>query len=172
MLELLKRNQINWDPDSPPGLEFLFEARVKLHLPAMDIGALCDGSRVIFHVKGGTFEGPVLRGRVVPNSGADWIRIRPDGTGMMDVRFCLETEDNALLYLQWQGRFWSAPEDAEYMFDVEKADDPAGAWRYYFRAAPIFETSDPRYAWLNNIVAVTKSRTGDGGPIHRFFVVT
>lgn len=29
----------------------------------------------------------------------------------------------------------------------------------------------PRYAWLNNIVAVTKSRTGDGEPIHRVFAV-
>ncbi|MAN62938.1 MAG: hypothetical protein CMI60_13445 [Parvibaculum sp.] len=172
MHEILKSNEADWDADSPPGLEFLFEARVKLHLPAMDVGSMSDGNRVIFLVKGGTFEGPHLRGRVVPDSGADWIRIRPDGSGLLDVRFCLETHDNALLYLQWQGRFWSEPEDAEYAFDVEKADDPGGAWRYYFRAAPLFETSDTRYAWLNNIITVTKSRTGDGGPIHRCFAVT
>ncbi len=172
MLDILKSNQADWDADSPPGLEFLFEARVKLHLPAMETGAMSDGNRVIFFVKGGTFEGPHLRGRVVPDAGADWIRIRPDGTGVLDVRFCLETHDNALIYAYWQGRTWSAPEDAEYAFDVEKPDDPAGAWRYYFRAAPLFETGDPRYAWLNNIVAVSKSRTGDGGPIHRCFAVT
>ena len=41
------------------------------------------GNRVIFQVKGGTFEGPHLRGRVVPDSGADWVRIRPDGTGVL-----------------------------------------------------------------------------------------
>ena len=87
------------------------------------------------------------------------------------MRFCLETHDNALLYVTWQGRTWSAPEDAEYAFDVEKPDDPAGAWRYYFRAAPLFETGDARYAWLNNVIAVTKSRTGDGGPIHRVYAV-
>ena len=50
-------------------------------------------------------------------------------------------------------------------------DDPAGAHRDYFRAAPEFETADPRYGFLNNIVAVTKSRTGDGGVIHRVFMV-
>ncbi len=172
MLDALKLNDADWDADSPPGLEFLFEARVQLHLPAMEVGEMSDGSRVIFRVKGGTFDGPHLRGRVVPDSGADWIRIRPDGSGLLDVRFCLETHDNALLYVYWQGRFWSAPEDAEYAFDVEKPDDPAGAWRYYFRTAPLFETSDPRYKWLNNIVSVTKSRTGDGGPIHRCFAVT
>ena len=160
-----------WDADSPPELEFLFEARVQLHLPPLDAGPTPDGRRVIFRVAGGTFDGPHLRGRVVPDAGADWVRIRPDGTGVLDVRFALETDDGALLYAYWQGRFWSAPEDAAYALDLEKPDDPAGAWRYYFRAAPLFETGEPRYAWLNNIVAVTKSRTGDGGPIHRVFAI-
>lgn len=160
-----------WDANGPPELEFLFEARVQLHLPPLDVGPTPDGNRLVFLVKGGTFEGPHLRGRVVPDAGADWVRIRPDGTGVLDVRFSLETHDNALLYVHWQGRFWSAPEDAEYATDLEKPDDPAGAWRYYFRAAPQFETGDPRYAWLNNVIAVSKSRTGDGGPIHRVFAV-
>ena len=160
-----------WDAEAPPNLEFLFEARVQLHLPPMNVGPTPDGQRVIFLVSGGTFEGPHLRGRVVPDAGADWVRIRPDGTSVLDVRFGLETHDNALIYVHWQGRFWSAPEDAEYAVDVTKPDDPAGAWRYYFRTAPFFETGDPRYGWLNNIVAVTKSRTGDGGPIHRAYAV-
>ena len=160
-----------WDANSPPELEFLFEARIQLHLPPIDVGLTPEGTRRIFVVKGGTFEGPHLRGRVVPDAGADWVRIRPDGTGVLDVRFCLETDDKAMLYVYWQGRFWSAPEDADYATDLEKPDDPAGAWRYYFRAAPQFETGDPRYAWLNNVIAVTKSRTGDGGPIHRVFAV-
>jgi hypothetical protein len=34
-----------------------------------------------------------------------------------------------------------------------------------------FETGDGRYAWLNNIVSFTRSRTGDGGVIHRFYAV-
>lgn len=169
--QLAKPNAADWDANSPPELEFLFEARVKLHLPPMDVGKTSDGQRVIFLVKGGTFEGPQLRGRVVPDSGADWVRIRQDGTGVLDVRFCLETHDKALLYLHWHGRFASAPEHAKYATDLEKKDDPAGAWRYYFRTAPQFETADPRYAWLNNVIAVSKSRTGDGGPIHRVFAV-
>ncbi|GAB5415660.1 MAG: DUF3237 domain-containing protein [Congregibacter sp.] len=172
MLRSLLATPENWDANTPPDLKLLFEARVQLHLPAMQVGPLSDGERMIYLIKGGTFEGPELSGRVVPDSGADWIRLRPDGSAALDVRFCLETNDNALLYVHWQGRCWCAPEDAEYAFDVEKPDDPAGAWRYYFRAAPQFETGDPRYAWLNNIIAVTKSRTGDGGPIHRVFAVT
>ena len=171
MLDILNHNRANWDADRAPDLEFLFEARVQLHLPAMDLGAVPDGNRIIFFVKGGRVEGPHLNGRVVPDGGADWIRIRPDGVGLLDVRFCLETEDNALIFVHWQGRSWSKPEDADYAYDVTKTDDPGGAWRYYFRTAPLFETSDPRYAWLNDIVAVSKSRTGDGGPIHRVYAV-
>lgn len=171
MLESLKSGPESWDAESPPEMAFLFEARVQLHLPPMDVGAMAEGQRVIYLIKGGEFSGPELQGRVVPDAGADWIRIRPDGSGILDVRFCLETHDGAMIYAYWQGRVWCEPEDAEYAFDVEKPDDPAGAWRYYFRAAPFFETGDSRYAWLNNIVTVTKSRTGNGGPIHRVFAV-
>jgi Protein of unknown function (DUF3237) len=106
-----------------------------------------------------------------PNSGGDWVRVRPDGSSHLDVRFCLETHDSALLYLHWHGRFHAPPEHLDYALDLEKPDDPAGAGRYYFRTAPEFETADPRYAWLNGIVAVSKSRTGGGGVIHRVFEV-
>lgn len=167
----MKPGAAEWDANGPPDLEFLFEARVQLHLPATSVGQMPEGQRVIFLIKGGTFEGPRLRGRVVPDTGADWVLIRPNGTSHLDVRFCLETHDGAWIYLHWQGRFWSAPEDAEYALDITKPDDPAGAWRYYFRAAPQFETGDARYAWLNDMMAVTKSRTGDGCAIHRVFAV-
>lgn len=159
------------DPLYPPDLAFLFEARVQLHLPPLDVGPTLDGHRAIYFVKGGVFEGPALRGTVVPDGGADWVRVRPDGSSHLDVRFCLQTDDGAILYLHWRGRFWAPPEDLDYALDLEKPDDPAGANRYYFRTSPEFETGDPRYAWLNNIVAVTRSRTGGGGVVHRVYAV-
>lgn len=158
-------------PLSAPDLEFLFEARVKLQLPALDVGPTPDGRRAIYLVKEGVFKGPLLHGIVGPDSGADWVRVRPDGSSHLDVRFCLNTHDGAILYLHWRGRFWAPPEDREYALDLAKPDDPAGANRYYFRSAPEFETGDPRYLWLNNIVAITRSRTGDGGVIHRVYAV-
>ena len=33
----------------------------------------------------------------------------------------------------------------------------------YWVVAPILETGDPHYAWLNNIVAVAEGRLGPGG---------
>ncbi len=151
--------------------EFLFEARVVLYNPPVDVGAGPEGHRKIYFVESGTFDGPKLRGRVIPNSGADWARVRSDGASHLDVRFCLETDDGAIIYAHWHGRFTTSPENLEYALDFAKPDDPQGADRYYFRTSPEFETGDERYAWLNNIVAVTKSRTGNGGVIHRVFAI-
>jgi len=58
-----------------------------------------------------------------------------------------------------------------YALDFAKPDDVLGAQRYYFRASPRFEVADERYAWLNGLLSVTKSRTGDGGVIHRVFAI-
>ena len=146
---------------------FLFEARVRIDPTPIAIGPTPEGERAIYRVLGGTFDGPAMRGRVVPDSGADWVRVRADGAFHLDVRFCLETDDGAMLYLHWNGRFHAPAEHLEYAMDQAKPDDPAGADRYYFRTAPQFETADDRYAWLNNVIAVSMSRTGDGGVIHR-----
>ncbi len=150
--------------------EFLFEARVALGDP-MHVGATPDGHRMIVPVEGGRFEGPGLSGRVLPSAGADWARIRSDGVGALDVRMTLATDEGALIYVHWHGLMAFEAEDQAYALDFAKPDDPEGAARYYFRAAPRFETADPELAWLNRILAVTCSRTGGGGVVHRVFAV-
>jgi hypothetical protein len=106
--------------------EFLFEARVTLTAP-LNIGATPEGQRGIFFVAGGRFEGPRLSGEVIPMSGADWSRIRPDGSGALDVRMCLRTSDDALMYVHWHGVMRAEPDQLAYALDFAKADDPAGA---------------------------------------------
>lgn len=150
--------------------EFLFEARVAL-AEAIHVGPTPEGYRMIVNVAGGRFEGPKLKGEVLPMSGADWSRIRSDGSGALDVRMCFKTGDGALIYVHWHGLMVFADENRDYALDFAKADDPPGAARYYFRTSPQFETGDPRYAWLNKIISVSKSRTGGGGVIHRVFAV-
>ncbi len=150
--------------------EFLFEARIPLHAP-IDAGQTPEGRRMIFLVREGSFNGPKLKGRVIPMSGADWARIRPDGSGALDVRMCLKTDDGAVIFVHWHGIMAATPQNRDYALDFEKPDDPAGAGRYYFRTSPRFETGDERYYWLNNLVCVSKSRTGDSGVIHRVFAV-
>ena len=46
-------------------------------------------------ITGGTFEGPRLKGKVLP--GADWQIVRPDGVLELEARYALETDDGALI---------------------------------------------------------------------------
>ena len=151
--------------------EFLFEIKIPLQ-PPMDLGSTPDGRRMIFMARSGKFEGPRLKGIVIPMSGGDWSRVRADGSGVLDVRLTLQTDDDALILMTYGGRMVASQENFAYALDFTKPDDPKGAQeRYYFRTNPVFETGDERYAWLNGIISVGKGRTGDGGVIYEVFEV-
>ncbi|MEM9453145.1 MAG: DUF3237 domain-containing protein [Myxococcota bacterium] len=151
--------------------EFLFEIKIPLQ-PPMDLGSTPGGHRMIFMALSGTFEGPKLKGSVIPMSGGDWSQLRADGSVVIDVRLTLETHDGALILMTYGGRLVASEECFAYALDFTKRDDPKGAQeRYYFRTNPVFETADKRYAWLNGIIAVGKGRTGDGGVIYEVFEV-
>src|SRR5690606_24229681 len=79
------------EPPQPPGLEFAFEVRAEVADPTV-VGQMPNGLRRIIDITGGTFEGPRIKGRVVPG-GADWQIIREDGFTEVDARYTLETED-------------------------------------------------------------------------------
>ena len=64
--------------------EFLFSLTAKLDKP-LDVGQTPQGHGQIFHATGGNFDGPKLRGVVLPGGG-DWLRIRGDGAAELDVR--------------------------------------------------------------------------------------
>ena len=73
-----------------PGLVFAFELRVTVGAP-VEIGQVPRGRRRIVSILGGTFEGPGIKGKVVPG-GADWQIIRADGFSELDTRYTLETD--------------------------------------------------------------------------------
>ena len=60
-----------------PRVEFVYEAVAELG-PPVDQGAAPDGQRRHIPILGGTFEGPLLRGEILPG-GADWQVTRSDG---------------------------------------------------------------------------------------------
>lgn len=82
-------------------LEPLMTVHADLKTP-VDIGAGPYGTRLVFDVTGGHFEGARLRGTILP-SGGDWLLIDTEGVGHLDVRITLETEDGARLYVQYYG---------------------------------------------------------------------
>src|SRR5437870_13849272 len=69
---------------------------------AQKIGAVPHGTRVTAPISGGRFEGPRLRGRVVPGGG-DWTLLRTDGVLELDLRVTLETDDGALIHMTLVG---------------------------------------------------------------------
>jgi len=132
-------------------LEYLMTYRAELK-PPQDIGNTAFGNRAIYDVTGGTFEGPELKGKLLP-SGGDWILLDEKGVGRLDVRASFETDDGALIYVQYFGIVELDPNNLEPTEDSKFGDS-------YFMTQPRFETSDSRYDWLNRIVAV-----GEGRPL-------
>lgn len=97
------------------------------------------GSRMIFNVGGGTFEGERLRGEILAPAG-DWAYLQPDGVTHLDVRLGLRTDDGASILMEYQGKA-----------------GPDG-----LRTAPTFQTSAEQYAWLNAVQAVGIGSLDDG----------
>jgi hypothetical protein len=54
------------------------------------------GERRVVPITGGTFEGPGIRGEVLPG-GADWQLVRPDGVLELYARYLLRTHDGVLI---------------------------------------------------------------------------
>jgi hypothetical protein len=130
--------------------------------PAQRLGTVPHGTRSIVPVTGGGFEGPQLRGKVLPGGG-DWLLLRSDGVLELDLRITLETDDHALIYMTFQGLRHGPPEVFAALGRGETVD-PAS---YYFRTLPRFETATEKYAFLNRIIAVGVGETLPGGAVHR-----
>jgi hypothetical protein len=115
---------------------------------AQKIGAVAHGTRLTAPISGGHFEGPRLRGKVLPGS-SDWTQLRADGVLELDLRVTLETDDHALIHMTFTG-----------------IRDDAAPGAPHFRTLPRFETADPRYAFLNRLLAIGAGEIGPGGPVH------
>jgi hypothetical protein len=126
------------------------------------LGAVPTGTRRTAPLSGGHFEGPRLRGVVLPGGSVDWQLLRADGVLEMDLRVTLQTDDGALVALRSFGLRHGPPEVIAAIARGE-AVDPA---TYYFRTTPRFETAEPRYAFLNRILAVATGDRRKEGPIY------
>ncbi len=56
---------------------------------------------------------------------------------------------------------------------IEKLDkgDAVDPQSYYFRMNPVFETSSPKYDWINRMIAIGKGHRLADGPIYSIFEV-
>jgi Protein of unknown function (DUF3237) len=146
--------------------ELLFKIALQVP-PILNLGNTPYGGRRIAQIASGTFEGPKLKGEVLPGGG-DWLLMRHDDTLQLDVRVTLQTDDKQLIYMTYKG-LRHGPKDVIDRVNRGEEVDPA---LYYFRATPYFETASEKYAWMNRICCVaTGARTASGPNYHVFQVL-
>jgi hypothetical protein len=120
-------------------LVHLCDAHIKLR-EAITLPDTPLGTRMIFEVANADFEGARFTAALKGVGSADWVTIDARGIGTLDVRLTLETHDGAIVFTTYRGRF----------------DIAAGGTIY---AAPLYDTGDERYLWLNSIQAIAKGAT-------------
>jgi hypothetical protein len=81
--------------------------------------------------------------------GDDWTVKRSDGIVELDLRVTLETEDGALIHMTFEG-----------------IRDDGAPGSPYFRTLPRFETAEPKFSFLNRMLAVGSGEIRADGPVH------
>jgi Protein of unknown function (DUF3237) len=119
-------------------LKFCFNAYVKI-TEGIEVGPVSTGTRYIVPITGGLFEGEKLKGEVLPG-GADWQLVRKDGSVEVEARYTLRTDDGVPIYVMNKGI-------------ICDRYDPTIA---YARAAPSFEVTGEKYAWLTKTIFVSE----------------
>lgn len=143
-------------------VEHLFDLSIELELGQVIPTPL--GTRLTFVVKGGRFEGPRLRGEMLPGGG-DWVSLGADGISRMDVRATLRTDDGVLIHYESHGLLKFPADGRQRLAKGERISCAES----YVRPTPRFETSDERYAWLCGIVTVGYGEYGQGRIDHRMY---
>lgn len=118
-----------------PGLEYAFEALVEIAEPQQG-GATPFGKRVRIPITGGTFEGPKIKGKVLPG-GADWQLIRADGCVTVEADYMIQADDGALIHVHNRGVLRTTPD-------------------FYLYTTPIFEAPLGPHDWLNRSVFISR----------------
>ena len=149
-----------------PALRHLADLDVELGAP-IELGEGPRGRRRIIPIVGGTVRGERLSGTIL-DLGADWQTIFADGTSELDTRYAMRTDDGATIDIRNFG-FRHGPKE---VIDALLRGETVDPSLYYMRTQPRFETGDPRYAWLNRLIAIgTGSRLPAGVRITFFEVL-
>jgi hypothetical protein len=147
-------------PPSPPRLEFVYEARVKLGELKM-MGRYADGhERGVLQLLGGVFEGPGLRGTILP-SNKDWPVYYGNGVRSTDVNYVFVTEDGAHLFVTATGFRYDPSRMSGSLLAAEQVQPTPNLLRV---TVQIQAPQDTRYAWLNHNVFVGVAGQSVPGP--------
>jgi hypothetical protein len=156
-----------------PRLEFAFEVRLKFtrvqNIPNMPSGA----GRGAVYVDEGSFEGPRLRGRVVPNSGGDYSLFRPDDVLSFDARYMLQESDGTLILLYNRGYLWGRKPDTMQKLRawIFAGGPEVPHAEYYLRSFPTFEVQTGKHDWLMKHVFIGIGERKQDGNLIRYYAL-
>ncbi len=113
------------------------------------LGTTSAGKRIIQELLEAELVGDRVRGRMIGQSGADWLAVADDGEVTLDIRLLIETDDGAHVYVHLDGR---------------------ANWAEQLGRGAIFssvrlESGDERYAFVNGLRLVSKGSVGEGGSV-------
>jgi hypothetical protein len=109
------------------------------------------GERRIVEILGGSVEGRMLKGKILPG-GSDWQIIRTDGVADIQARYAIETENGARILVRSEGLRHGPPEVIARVSRGENVDPSL----YYFRTIMRYETSELSLDWLNRMIAIAR----------------
>lgn len=133
-----------------PETEFVMQLKVTLDAPYV-VGETPHGRRTVIPITGGTFEGPLLKGTIIPG-GADWQLAKGNRTELEAI-YSIKTNDGVYIHIRNRGI-------------INMGKDANGQPSFYFKAAPQFEApEDSPYAWLNNSLFLCAPAPSDQGGI-------
>ena len=132
-----------------PQLRHVYRLDAELDAP-VDLGDTPQGHRRIIPLPRGHAGGPYFDAALLPAGGADGKIVGASGSSVADIRYTLETDAGALLYVQSQGVRHGDPDVLARLAAGEDVDPS----EYTFRTSVTIETADPELAWVNDGVFV------------------
>ena len=114
-----------------PNCEFVYEAIVEI-ADVQSLGQSLLGQRFIVNILGGEFNGPRLKGRILPG-GADRQLLRPDGIKELDALYEMQTDDGVVITVHNQVTVDMPSPDQRYAQSVVKFRAPAGQYEWLNR---------------------------------------
>jgi uncharacterized protein DUF3237 len=154
---------------TPPALKFAFRVRLFFKERIRFQPTTPNGGRVYVPPAGGDITGPMLQGKVVPYSGADWARRHLDGAAELNAHYMLEASDGAPIYVHNRGFLYGRDADGRPTLgdaaqENQKEANPDGTTRWriaddtYFICIPAFDAPVGPHDWLTRNVIIGRGR--------------
>ena len=151
-----------------PRFEYAFTVAIDLTPPVWLTPTSMGATRAAVWAAQGTFEGPRIRGIVIPMSGGDYPLVRPNGVIDFDARYLLQADDGTPIYLQSRGYRWAEGDAMERM----NRNEPLEPHEYYMRVSPKFDVPEGPHDWLGKHIFVgVAEKVPKANRIHYFMLL-